>query len=366
MSRSSILRLLSVVLVMIGVWYFRDVVVYVVVAAVLALMARPLMKWLLRCRLGPWQMTPTAAALISLLALMGVMGMLAWIFFPVLVREAIAFSEADPAVLATILQRPLNVWQHRLEAWGVEVNLKRLIQHTLHAWITSIFNMDRLAEWAGRITSMLGGIFVGTLAIFYITFHFLRQPRLQARIVLAFTPQPWREDMLQFLHRVNEVLSAYFVGLIIQVLLVSTITYLGLAVIDIDNALIIALFTGLSNMIPFLGPLMGGIFGITLTFSANPDLLLSDQWLWMLWKLIAVFVIVQIVDNVIFQPMIFSRVARAHPLEVFLVILVAAELAGIVGMLVAVPSYMLLRIALREFVVKFRVFDDAASSHSNA
>ncbi len=358
MNRTTAWRLTSVVLVLVGAWFFRDVVLYVVIAAVLALVARPLMKWLLKRRIGKWHLPPTIAALLSLGVLIGIFGTLIWVFFPVLVREAIAFSEADPAVLAALFQRPLEVWQRRLDAWGVQLDLKESIQAGIQSWLASIINMDRLTDLLGRFSSLMGSLFIGTLAVAYITFHFLREPHLQARIVLAFTPRPWRDDMRQFLHRVNEVLSAYFVGLLIQVMLVSTATYVGLLLIDVDNALLIALFTGLSNMVPFLGPLMGALFGILLTFSAEPALLVSGEWTGMLWRLVAVFVAVQILDNVVFQPMIFSRVARAHPLEVFLVILIAAELAGIVGMLVAVPTYMLLRIAVREFFVKFKLFSD--------
>ncbi len=361
MNRAALLRLLSVVLVLVGAWYFRDIVLYVVVAAVLSLIGRPLMKRLSGRKVGPVRISPAIAALTTLVVILGLFTALAWIFFPVLVRELITLSEADPAVLMALLAKPLAVWQHRFDNWGVDIQLQTRVQAAIREEMAAFFSFERLTGLLGRLSLFVGNLFVGLLAVVFITFHFLREPELEARLVLAFTPRPWRDEMRQFLHRVHEVLSAYFLGLMVQVVLVSAATYAGLLLIGVEDAFIIALFTGLSNMIPFLGPLMGATFGVVLSFSAHPEMLASPHiWQPFLIKLVAVFIVVQILDNMVFQPLIFSRVARAHPLEIFLVILAAAELAGVAGMLVAVPSYMLIRIALREFFVKFQrqLFED--------
>ncbi len=355
MRRTTLLRLLSVALVLAGAWYFRDVVLYLVIAAVLSLIGRPLMKRLAGRKVGPVVISPTVAAFLTMGVMFGLLGGLLWIFFPVLVHEAITLSSVDPAVILAFFRKPLAVWQQRFDAWGVDISLQQNLRRALTGWLAGLFSFEQMTTFLGQLSRLVGSLFIGVLAVLFITFHFLREPELEARIVLAFTPQPWRNEMRQFLHRVHEVLSAYFLGLMIQVVLVSTVTAGGLLLIGVDNALIIALFTGLSNMIPFLGPLMGATFGIILSFSTHPEMLASPAvWQPFLLKLVAVFVVVQIIDNVVFQPFIFSRVARAHPLEVFLVILIAAELAGVLGMLVAVPSYMLIRIAIREFFVRFR------------
>jgi predicted PurR-regulated permease PerM len=121
-----------------------------------------------------------------------------------------------------------------------------------------------------------------------------------------------------------------------------------------SHVLIIALFAALINVIPYIGPLIGFVFGITVGVVTHLDLNFYSELLPMLGYMTIVFGVVQLLDNFVVQPMIFSNSVKAHPLEIFLVILAAGMVAGIFGMVVAIPTYTIIRVVAKEFFSQHR------------
>ena len=121
------------------------------------------------------------------------------------------------------------------------------------------------------------------------------------------------------------------------------------------HGLLIGLLAGILNIIPYLGPLIGASLGVFLGMATHLNLNFYNELLPLAGYMIIVFIIVQVIDNVLFQPLIYSSSVQAHPLEIFLVILIAGSIAGIVGMIVAIPSYTILRVFAKEFFNKFKV-----------
>jgi len=129
----------------------------------------------------------------------------------------------------------------------------------------------------------------------------------------------------------------------------------GLSLLDVKNALLIGVVAGVFNIIPYVGPIMGALVGISLAatgqLQAHPEMEMTSFIL----GAIIPFLVAQGLDNFVLQPLIFSKSVKAHPLEIFLVILAAGSLAGIVGMIVAVPAYSFLRIVAKEFFNGYKV-----------
>ena len=121
------------------------------------------------------------------------------------------------------------------------------------------------------------------------------------------------------------------------------------------NALLIGFFAGVINVIPYLGPIIGGIFGILITISSNLDVDFYTQMLPLLIRVVIVFGTVQMLDNFVLQPFIFSTSVLAHPLEIFLIILMGAQIGGITGMILAIPAYTVLRVVARVFLSEFKL-----------
>ena len=132
---------------------------------------------------------------------------------------------------------------------------------------------------------------------------------------------------------------------------------LGLTVVGLNfsNALVIGLVTGVLNVIPYIGPLIGICSGLLAGLVLNLELESYQQLMPLLLYMTGVMLLTQLLDNVLFQPFIYGNSVHAHPLEIFLVILMAGSLAGIPGMFLAIPAYTVFRVILKEFFNKYKL-----------
>lgn len=117
-----------------------------------------------------------------------------------------------------------------------------------------------------------------------------------------------------------------------------------------NAALGIAFITGIMNIIPYVGPLVGTVLGTILSTVLKFSVAGVSGHFWgFIILLVAIFMITQLVDNFLFQPLIYSRSIKSSPLEIFIVLLIAGNLAGVFGMLVAIPAYTVVRVVAGHF-----------------
>jgi predicted PurR-regulated permease PerM len=208
-----------------------------------------------------------------------------------------------------------------------------------------------LSDFFGSIAGILGNIFIAAFSISFITFFFLKDRGLLNEGILLFVPDKYVERITKILLSIKKLLTRYFIGIIVQISGIITLASTGLTIVGVDfsDALVIALVVGLFNIIPYLGPVIGATLGLVLGLATNLDLPFYTELLPLLGYMTIVFIIVQLVDNVVFQPFIYSSSVNAHPLEIFLVILCSGSLFGITGMILAIPSYTILRVIAKEF-----------------
>jgi predicted PurR-regulated permease PerM len=186
------------------------------------------------------------------------------------------------------------------------------------------------------------------MAVGFITFFLLLENGLLRRNLLNLIPNAYFELSVATFTKVEKLLSNYLFGLLIQMLFIFSLASLGLTLAGVEYALTIALFAAVANLIPYAGPILGSLFGIivgisTVTFSNDAE------YTYFLFKILSVFALVQLTDNVVLQPMIFSKTVKAHPLEIFVIIFVGAKIAGILGMIFAIPVYTIFRVSVLEF-----------------
>lgn len=203
--------------------------------------------------------------------------------------------------------------------------------------------------------SFVGNLFLAVFSITFITFFLLKESQMLTNIILTATPSGYEEKVKAILTKVKPLLTRYFVGVLVEVLLVGTLISIGLSLLGVENALFIGLFAGTLNVIPYLGPVIGAILGLVLTTMGSLDLDLTSQLMPLLLKVAGVFAVVQLTDNIVFQPFIYASSVKAHPLEIFLVILMASTLAGVPGMILAIPVYTLFRVIAQQFLSEFKV-----------
>jgi predicted PurR-regulated permease PerM len=197
---------------------------------------------------------------------------------------------------------------------------------------------------------------VALFAITFITFFFLKEDGSFSSFVTLLVPERYEENITRALHSVNQLLVRYFVGIFSDMLCILTILTFGLSLVaglPIKLAMLIGLTAGILNVVPYVGPLVSYSLGLFmgLMYSMGAGMEFAPLAI----KMLGVFLVTQTIDAAFLQPYIYSNSIKAHPLEIFLVILIAGSLAGILGMLIAIPTYTVLRVFAKEFFNHLRV-----------
>lgn len=175
--------------------------------------------------------------------------------------------------------------------------------------------------------------------------------------ILSIIPNKYFEVSISAVTKIEHLLSRYLTGLVLQMIGIFSLASIGLSIIGVKYAITIAIFAAVANLIPYLGPLLGASFGIVVTVMQSGLAIQSfNDLLILLLKIGGVFVIVQITDNILFQPLIFSKSVKAHPMEIFVIIFAAATLAGVVGMILAIPVYTILRVSVNELYSGYKQY----------
>ena len=200
--------------------------------------------------------------------------------------------------------------------------------------------------------NILGDLGIGLLSILFISFFFLKDSRLLENSLLSMVPDRQEQSAILSIEKIKSLLSRYFVGLLLQILVLFIIYTVVLLLVGIENAIVIAFLCALFNVIPYIGPLIGAVIMVVLTMTSNlgsdfSTVILPDVG----WVLLGV-IIGQLFDNVVSQPLIFSNSVKSHPLEIFLVIIIAGLLFGVVGMIAAIPGYTAIKVILKEFLAE--------------
>lgn len=228
------------------------------------------------------------------------------------------------------------------------------IQSAINEQFNSVFNFDTVSVIVNNLVSYLSSFLGGLFCVLFITFFLLKDEYAASRTILLLTPQKHEREVKEILITSKKMLGKYFTGLIIDVLIVGLLAGLSLWILGIKNALIIGFMAGLFNVVPYIGPMITLCFALFLGVSGCIELGQYDQISSVITKIFIALMSINLLDALFFQPYIFSNTVKAHPLEIFLVILMAGTLAGIGGMVVAIPVYTLVRIVAKEFLTQFK------------
>jgi predicted PurR-regulated permease PerM len=202
------------------------------------------------------------------------------------------------------------------------------------------------------IISEVGSIGVGLLSILFITFFFIKDGDEILTRINSILPKKVKKNFLSSISKIKILLSRYFIGISVQITILFILYSIMLSIIGINNALVIAFLCALLNIIPYIGPLIGLVLMGLLTMTNYIDPVLVKE---MLSKVVYIFIgfsVVQLIDNFMMQPYIFSKSVKSHPLEVFIVIITSGVLFGIIGLIIAIPLYTSLKVIYSSYLGK--------------
>ena len=339
-------------------WYFKSVLVYIIVAFVVSLVAHPVMRLLRKIRIRGKSAPNWLLAILSILIILGTLTMVVTQVIPVvtgIVRDASVLNSS-----ATVEGNPLervNDWIVGLfPSLGADFDLITILIDKLK----EVTNLSNLTAVLSSVTSFVTSLVVGLFSVVFISFFFVRDENLFRKIVCSLVPDRMEEKVGKALGDIEGLLSRYFVGLLIEMAGVALLDFLGLWIIarlGFSNALGIAFIAGILNIIPYVGPLVGEVVGVVLAVILKYGTgvgLGVNIWVFAL-VVLAIMFATQLVDNFVYQPLIYSTSIKASPLEIFIVILLAGHIGGVVGMLVAIPSYTVIRVIASRFFPDLKV-----------
>ncbi len=332
-------------------WYFSAIVTYVLISVVLSFLGRPLVNWLKLIKYRRFRIPNGVAAFLALIALWFVFISFFRFIIPLLIKELETFSEIDFEALLQSIEEPLS------KVMQFSGNSPLVVEDStfydvLAEQLAAKIDFSQLSNIFVFIAGTIGELLIGFFAVSFITFFFLKEKNMLREGILLIVPTELEEKVAHILDSISYLLRRYFIGLILQIFMVMLLDTVGLNLVGIsfNHAVIIGLVCGLFNVIPYLGPWMGTTIGLMIGAALNINADFMSHTLPLLGLMAAVFLTVQIIDNVLFQPLIYSSSVKAHPLEIFLVIIAAGSMAGIFGMFLAIPAYTIVRVIAKEFL----------------
>jgi predicted PurR-regulated permease PerM len=336
------------------IWRFWYMIVWVLIAAVLSFVGQPFVQFFDGLHIKKWKFPHSLSALLSLLILVLLFFGFLSVFIPLIVKQADTISKIDVNRLAENLQGPLQWLNKELHVFGV-IPVGQTMQDFIIVKVKSLVNLGSVTTLISRFFNVAGTIVVGLFSVIFIAFFFLKDEHMFEEGLFLLVPVKHHQATHEVITDSKNLLKRYFIGVLLEVLGVMSIIALGLWIFGVENALLIGFFGGIMNIIPYLGPIIGSLIALTLGVTATLASGAYNELLPVLIKLAGVLLGANFIDNNILVPLIYSKSVKSHPLEILFVIIMAGNLAGLLGMLVAVPVYTVLRVIAREFFQQFRV-----------
>ena len=338
--------------------YFKNVLIYIIAAFVVSLIGRPVMKLLRRIKIKGKSAPDWLLAILTILVIIAFLVLIVTQMIPLIsniIRDASALgstSTVGPNPIEKVNQWLIGVFPNLDPDFDIAALLIQKVQE--------LVDFGKVGGIVGSVASLVVDLFVALFSVTFISFFFIKEEGLFDRIICALVPDKHELTLSRTLNEIKELLSRYFVGLLIEMIGVALIDFLGLwliARLDFSYAIGIAFIAGLLNVIPYVGPIIGEVigvvFGIVLKLGVGAGL---DVNVWVFALIIlAIMLTAQLIDNFIYQPLIYSTSIKAHPLEIFIVLLMAGHIGGTIGMLVAIPAYTVVRVVAIRFFYRYKI-----------
>lgn len=351
----NILILIGLALLAYLFWYFRNIIAYILAAGVISLIGRPVVDLLNGIRIWKFRFPRALSSLLTLLLLYGLLALFFVIFIPLVTRQIDALSGFDASSIVQGLRDQLDKIDLAIRKVYKGMPADKTLYDIAVTTITNILNPASITDFAGNIVTVLRKIIVAFVAITFPAFFFLKDEGLFKETVMVMVPDQYEKRIRNVLHSIKKLLIRYFIGIILQCSVVLINITIGMTIVGFPfhQALVMGLLVGIFNVIPYVGPWLGGSVAVLMGVATA----VTSTGYPVIWLLIVYMVIViaitQVVDNNLVQPTIYSRSVNAHPIEIFLVIFAVGSFAGIAGMILAVPAYTALRVFAREFFYNF-------------
>ncbi|MBR1626208.1 MAG: AI-2E family transporter [Bacteroidales bacterium] len=348
-----ILIIVGVGIVLYALWYFRFIVLCIFIALILSIIGQPLMNLLDKIKVGSFRFNKSLCSAVTLIVEFGIISSVVYLLVPLIISQAQDFSSIDVNVLERSYAAPLKEVNEFIAKYNLlpdNLNLEEYISNS----VMSVLNTIKLPQIAQVALSLVGKLGMGILIIAFITFFFLKDSHIVTKFIDAVTPDKYLNEVHNIIKNSRHLITRYFIGVFCEIMLMIIMLSIGFSIAGFTNAILIACICGIMVILPYIGVIIGGGIGliilVTGTLATDPN----ANILVIVITYICIFIGVKLIDDFLLQPSIYSKSVKAKPLEIFLIILMAGEIGGIVGMILAIPVYTFLRIIAKEFFSKWK------------
>ncbi|MAW67945.1 MAG: AI-2E family transporter [Flavobacteriales bacterium] len=336
----SIIILSAIALIILLLFKIRLGLLYIFISIILTLIITPFNK-LLKNKL---KMRNSLSSLLSLTMLISFLSLLIVLFVPVLTKQGKNLSLLNTLEFREKIQSTITGLKDYFETQNISVldfiSDLNIISEIDFSFVTKLFN---------SIISQIGSFSIGVLSVMFITFFLLKDGNIIFNKIIKLFPKKHVNKLSKSFIKIEDLLTRYFIGVSLQILILFSFYLALLLIIGIENAFAIAFICAILNIIPYLGPLISIILMIILSVTSSLDIFLINDFITNSFWLFTGFVFIQLIDNFLLQPYIFSSSVKSHPLEVFIVIISAGLLFGIFGLIIAIPVYTTLKVIYQSF-----------------
>ncbi|OCB74894.1 AI-2E family transporter [Flavobacterium crassostreae] len=342
----ALFTLVSIALLLFFLYQIKAVLIYLVVSLLLTLIGYPIVAFFtkrLKCN-------NTVATIATMALFLIIIGGFIMMFIPLILDQGENLSLLNTNEIEQNTLELINQISAFLESYHIDAS--KMFQE---ADLSSKINFNILPDFLNTILATLSSIGMGLASVLFITFFLLKDRKSFLITARKLIPDSHEDQILNSIAKINPLLSRYFIGLLLQLFIVFILYLIVLLIFGIPNPIVIAFLCAVLNIIPYIGPLIASILAAALTMLANLGTDFQSEILPTTIYVLLGFWIIQIIDNNLSQPLIFSKSVSSHPLEIFLVILMAGFLFGVLGMILAVPLFTMLKVVAKEFFPENKV-----------
>lgn len=345
---NGILRALAIIIGVLAFLFFlykiQSVLIYIAIAAVVSLIARPIIRFL-RTKL---KFKNTLAVVVTMILFIMVLFGLGSLFVPLIIKQGENLSLLNSQEFKSNLE---HIYSQVNEYLLIKnINIFDEIKH-----LDFSAGFKEIPNLLNSVLSTFGSFTIALFSVLFITFFLMKDKQILNKALIAVVPNKSESRFTKSFEKIKDLLSRYFIGLVFQITILFIIYTTTLLIVGVESAIVIAFLAALLNLIPYIGPIIGAVLILFLTMTDN----LGQDFQTIIvptlsWVMLG-YVIAQLVDNFFSQPIIFSKSVKSHPLEIFLIIIIGGLLFGISGMVLAVPTYTGLKVVLKEFLSENKI-----------
>lgn len=271
------------------------------------------------------------------------------VFLPILGEQISTFSTKLPQIIS-VLQNKFLAFSQGIDDKFPFIDVESL---TKEFYSSVANNLGGTGDVLGSYISNIMNLLTFSLLVPFFAFFLLKDMHLIKKTLLSYIPNKYFEIVAILFYKIGNSIQLYIRGQLIDATFVGVMTGIGLTIIGFPFALLVGLIAGIGNFVPYFGPILGAIPAILI-------ILITPEWATGsgIGLVVAVFLLVQAIETIFVYPTAVGNSVNLHPLIVVLALLIGGELAGIVGMIVMIPTVAILKVTfelLHKYMREYRV-----------